>query len=156
MNMASEPNESHYHSKKDRIFVRAIQGHYNLKEELARLRSMPRVRKGREIKFTDGPQTFSRHYVEPKDGITQDRKSTRLNSSHSQISYAVFCLKKKKKIDITHTLQKITKEHRKILQRSSDYSIYDYSHISHTSSILLSLRHRVTSLAGPSRHKDTW
>src|SRR2546427_4738317 len=29
-------------------------------------------------------------------GGTQDRKSTRLNSSHSQISYAVFCLKKKK------------------------------------------------------------
>src|SRR2546427_8320537 len=33
-----------------------------------------------------------------------DRKSTRLNSSHSQISYAVFCLKKKKKtvIHVTH------------------------------------------------------
>src|SRR2546430_17485962 len=29
--------------------------------------------------------------------IGTDRKSTRLNSSHSQISYAVFCLKKKKK-----------------------------------------------------------
>src|SRR2546430_5345928 len=29
-------------------------------------------------------------------GDTGDRKSTRLNSSHSQISYAVFCLKKKK------------------------------------------------------------
>src|SRR5688572_30959421 len=28
--------------------------------------------------------------------LRQDRKSTRLNSSHSQISYAVFCLKKKK------------------------------------------------------------
>src|SRR5688572_32642660 len=28
--------------------------------------------------------------------IIEDRKSTRLNSSHSQISYAVFCLKKKK------------------------------------------------------------
>src|SRR2546427_2860316 len=28
-----------------------------------------------------------------------DRKSTRLNSSHSQISYAVFCLKKKKKYE---------------------------------------------------------
>src|SRR2546430_6132773 len=28
---------------------------------------------------------------------TRDRKSTRLNSSHSQISYAVFCLKKKKR-----------------------------------------------------------
>src|SRR2546430_10338744 len=35
-----------------------------------------------------------------------DRKSTRLNSSHSQISYAVFCLKKKKQIDINfHTLR---------------------------------------------------
>src|SRR5688572_31631425 len=31
-----------------------------------------------------------------KGGFNQDRKSTRLNSSHSQISYAVFCLKKKK------------------------------------------------------------
>src|SRR2546430_3457704 len=30
-------------------------------------------------------------------GVASDRKSTRLNSSHSQISYAVFCLKKKKK-----------------------------------------------------------
>src|SRR2546427_8870579 len=30
-------------------------------------------------------------------GTLPDRKSTRLNSSHSQISYAVFCLKKKKK-----------------------------------------------------------
>src|SRR2546430_7033573 len=29
-------------------------------------------------------------------GLARDRKSTRLNSSHSQISYAVFCLKKKK------------------------------------------------------------
>src|SRR5438270_7547078 len=31
------------------------------------------------------------------DRFGRDRKSTRLNSSHSQISYAVFCLKKKKK-----------------------------------------------------------
>src|SRR2546427_8842313 len=31
------------------------------------------------------------------DPIALDRKSTRLNSSHSQISYAVFCLKKKKR-----------------------------------------------------------
>src|SRR2546427_8835686 len=29
--------------------------------------------------------------------LAKDRKSTRLNSSHSQISYAVFCLKKKKR-----------------------------------------------------------
>src|SRR5688572_31741829 len=33
----------------------------------------------------------------PGGGEPSDRKSTRLNSSHSQISYAVFCLKKKKK-----------------------------------------------------------
>src|SRR5258708_18974040 len=32
------------------------------------------------------------------EGGTRDRKSTRLNSSHQIISYAVFCLKKKKKI----------------------------------------------------------
>src|SRR2546427_8672251 len=32
----------------------------------------------------------------PASGPGPDRKSTRLNSSHSQISYAVFCLKKKK------------------------------------------------------------
>src|SRR3712207_7758394 len=33
--------------------------------------------------------------------VVSDRKSTRLNSSHANISYAVFCLKKKKKIAIT-------------------------------------------------------
>src|SRR5947209_16041123 len=32
--------------------------------------------------------------------MSSDRKSTRLNSSHANISYAVFCLKKKKKISI--------------------------------------------------------
>src|SRR5256886_10910499 len=36
-----------------------------------------------------------------------DRKSTRLNSSHSQISYAVFCLKKKKKYKNNRTNSKI-------------------------------------------------
>src|SRR3712207_7950140 len=34
---------------------------------------------------------------EGRDRRRQDRKSTRLNSSHANISYAVFCLKKKKK-----------------------------------------------------------
>src|SRR2546430_17465381 len=38
------------------------------------------------------------HYFDDKE----DRKSTRLNSSHSQISYAVFCLKKKKKRQYRH------------------------------------------------------
>src|SRR5258708_21392047 len=33
--------------------------------------------------------------IEPRLGVSRDRKSTRLNSSHQIISYAVFCLKKK-------------------------------------------------------------
>src|SRR5688572_31263965 len=43
----------------------------------------------------------------------EDRKSTRLNSSHSQISYAVFCLKKKKKIkpDIPTSLPTLLASH---------------------------------------------
>src|SRR2546429_3684852 len=36
---------------------------------------------------------------------SRDRKSTRLNSSHGYISYAVFCLKKKKHIDILRYLE---------------------------------------------------
>src|SRR5207245_7899882 len=37
------------------------------------------------------------HRLHPEADTKQDRKSTRLNSSHGSISYAVFCLKKKKK-----------------------------------------------------------
>src|SRR5438874_12027247 len=40
--------------------------------------------------------------VDLKDDHDRDRKSTRLNSSHVEISYAVFCLKKKKKTDNEH------------------------------------------------------
>src|SRR2546421_4884272 len=40
--------------------------------------------------------------------IEADRKSTRLNSSHDQISYAVFCLKKKKKKQDTATHPTVT------------------------------------------------
>src|SRR2546430_7702218 len=43
-------------------------------------------------RFADGFGAIGAVPFAPKD-----RKSTRLNSSHSQISYAVFCLKKKKK-----------------------------------------------------------
>src|SRR5438128_9554940 len=41
------------------------------------------------------PRTIRRRSRAPS--VTSDRKSTRLNSSHGSISYAVFCLKKKKK-----------------------------------------------------------
>jgi quercetin dioxygenase-like cupin family protein len=63
--------ESHYNSKKDRVFLRAIAGPYNLKNELDRLRAMPRVIKGKELMFNDGPQSFSKHFIEPVDGLTQ-------------------------------------------------------------------------------------
>src|SRR2546427_6024287 len=54
---------------------------------------------------TDRPVQRGRHLhvrparraLQPEAPARADRKSTRLNSSHSQISYAVFCLKKKKK-----------------------------------------------------------
>jgi quercetin dioxygenase-like cupin family protein len=69
---AEDPRTAHlYHSQKDRTFVRAITGDYGLNAELRRLRAQPRVRRASEISFVDGPQTYSRHYVEPKDGITQ-------------------------------------------------------------------------------------
>src|SRR2546427_3232252 len=42
------------------------------------------------------------HEFLPHTHAEIDRKSTRLNSSHSQISYAVFCLKKKKKSNTKH------------------------------------------------------
>src|SRR3712207_8398831 len=40
----------------------------------------------------------------PPSSAAADRKSTRLNSSHANISYAVFCLKKKKKKHLMHEL----------------------------------------------------
>src|SRR5256885_8455370 len=42
--------------------------------------------------------------------LLQDRKSTRLNSSHLVISYAVFCLKKKKKTISGHLFRRILRE----------------------------------------------
>src|SRR2546427_7558377 len=64
------------------------------------------------------------HEAEPVLPAGRDRKSTRLNSSHSQISYAVFCLKKKKKktktdkynkpqrIEHTYRYYSVTAQHR--------------------------------------------
>src|SRR2546427_8427892 len=49
----------------------------------------------------------------PREGPARlhwrDRKSTRLNSSHSQISYAVFCLKKKKNNEVITSRPPITR-----------------------------------------------
>src|SRR5437762_14077531 len=52
--------------------------------------------------FSMGPESLAANTnsAQLSLGWRQDRKSTRLNSSHRCISYAVFCLKKKKKITI--------------------------------------------------------
>src|SRR3712207_7107093 len=83
-------------------------------------RSRRRVAPGRPIspsplRLTQEPETRQRptsSLVGQQKGPARgkDRKSTRLNSSHANISYAVFCLKKKKKIN-TATTSTITKHH---------------------------------------------
>src|SRR5262245_64459061 len=57
-----------------------------------------------QIKWLDNPRAGNRSAI-------LDRKSTRLNSSHLGISYAVFCLKKKKKKHTHNTQDQITKQH---------------------------------------------
>src|SRR3712207_7549107 len=63
-------------------------------------RSDPYVRLGGRRVEHDVHQPTGGTRLEQCDGggcVRRDRKSTRLNSSHANISYAVFCLKKKKK-----------------------------------------------------------
>src|SRR6266513_4230653 len=55
------------------------------------------------------PSLKARARSEPRTPSLPDRKSTRLNSSHVSISYAVFCLKKKKNKPSQYTIQKKTK-----------------------------------------------
>src|SRR2546422_4904726 len=55
------------------------------------------------------PQRPARRVAQsPNPCKSRDRKSTRLNSSHGYISYAVFCLKKKKKKNIQDEVKKST------------------------------------------------
>src|SRR5689334_24576482 len=50
----------------------------------------------------DFADLFEHGLLAPTIPASQDRKSTRLNSSHSSISYAVFCLKKKNILYLAH------------------------------------------------------
>src|SRR2546430_8287657 len=65
--------------------------------------------------------------VKEREGraMAADRKSTRLNSSHSQISYAVFCLKKNRK----HRTHPAPPSLRHIITRSSHthHTVYTYT-----------------------------
>src|SRR6266481_8845451 len=72
------------------LFLASDEG--NRPADRDRLGELTRIHLG-----VDRPERRQPH-IGPDHGIavaTQDRKSTRLNSSHSSISYAVFCLKKK-------------------------------------------------------------
>src|SRR5256885_11151074 len=55
-----------------------------------------------EATHGSAPKYAGQNRVNPMAVMLSDRKSTRLNSSHLVISYAVFCLKKKKTVHIDH------------------------------------------------------
>src|SRR3989454_6755339 len=78
---------------------RLVRFEEHLGQKLARRRERPRghgVLLGRVLAVGGGPEENERLVPLPLGARHPDRKSTRLNSSHLVISYAVFCLKKKK------------------------------------------------------------
>src|SRR3989475_8315283 len=73
-----------------RSYVSDVKAEVNRSMELDELRKMKDTVEGAARDVEQSIHTSAANFE-------KDRKSTRLNSSHSQISYAVFCLKKKKK-----------------------------------------------------------
>src|SRR5947208_11859483 len=78
----------------------------------------------------NGPKRFFFYslYESDRTGapIAVDRKSTRLNSSHQIISYAVFCLKKKKKITVIPKNTLLTEEQQILAQNNQETSLACY------------------------------
>src|SRR2546430_8927345 len=74
-------------------------GDGSVRRQSADAMACARARAAGPMKRADASLEFNGSSGMPTRGALtiRDRKSTRLNSSHSQISYAVFCLKKKKK-----------------------------------------------------------
>src|SRR5690242_21004484 len=62
------------------------------------------LQRGADVVVMDGLRGSHHVLLQAARGGGSDRKSTRLNSSHMSISYAVFCLKKKKKTHQIHSL----------------------------------------------------
>src|SRR2546430_5186299 len=81
------------------------------------------VRRQRQHKGRDQPEVMPARPLKPRRGprVVTDRKSTRLNSSHSQISYAVFCLKKKKNHVNRHSVTFAFSSFHKQLQNSRQH-----------------------------------
>src|SRR3712207_8360073 len=69
--------------------------HLLLGQELRRLELRGRALAVLDAALPGGPALVQRAGADAQRGDGADRKSTRLNSSHANISYAVFCLKKK-------------------------------------------------------------
>src|SRR5689334_24136179 len=70
--------------------------------------ALPICRRRRDLDMRiAGYAAVLRRVVRALDRVERDRKSTRLNSSHSSISYAVFCLKKKKKTRLPSSISVI-------------------------------------------------
>src|SRR3712207_8397766 len=74
------------------------------REDRGRLRLPAAAQRGRQRLPDDRRRPHNpRHHPRARGGEAEDRKSTRLNSSHANISYAVFCLKKKKRLHVILT-----------------------------------------------------
>src|SRR2546426_4811655 len=106
---------------------------------------------GHELTFVDERRSGSTQYVQALPQKEGDRKSTRLNSSHLVISYAVFCLKKKKKTYKTNAhnqrLGHTTQPTKSLPILSYDaYSPYEQTMIYHFT-LLLSLQSSVSVLS---------
>jgi mannose-6-phosphate isomerase-like protein (cupin superfamily) len=93
---AGAPVRKEYNNS-DRVFVRGIQGEYNLTEELERLRARPRVVRGRDLEYFNGPHVYGKHYLEPKDGLgqtlhvhLQEYAPGATSQKHGHVNEAVF------------------------------------------------------------------
>src|SRR5205809_6176463 len=91
------PYTTLFRSSKVVIVCTGSQGEFNavLNRMATGAHKYIKIKRSDIIVFSSNPIPGNEKYV--------DRKSTRLNSSHGYISYAVFCLKKKKKIKRTTT-----------------------------------------------------
>jgi quercetin dioxygenase-like cupin family protein len=93
----AEAKKPHDHTQAERVFVRGIEGQYNLTQELNRLRSLPRVRKGSETPFSGYPQMYNRDYLIPAHGLGQtlhihleEYAPGGVSQKHGHVNEAVF------------------------------------------------------------------
>jgi uncharacterized cupin superfamily protein len=93
----SDAKQPYDHTKSERTFVRGIEGQYNLTQELDRLRSLPRVRKGSETPFHGYPQFYNKDYLIPAHGLGQtlhvhleEYAPGGVSQKHGHVNEAVF------------------------------------------------------------------